>query len=63
MIDVGQAAEALAMLDAIPMKVLVQMDLEPGLPARLSGERARGLMALGRATEAKPMLRQAVVDM
>lgn len=60
MIEMGQAAEALALLEAIPMKILVQMDLEPGLPACLSGERARGLMALRRATE---MLRQAVMDM
>lgn len=61
--DLGQPAAALELLDAIPAHNLAQFDPAPGLAPRVSAERARALLALGRAAEAKPMLRQAVLDM
>lgn len=63
LIDLGQAAQALTLLEAIPMPALARADQQPGLEARVAAERARALMALGRHGEAKSTLRQAVVDM
>lgn len=63
LIDLGQAAAALELLDGIPMQLLAHADQSPGLQARVAAERARSLLALGRGAEAKPMLRQAVLDM
>lgn len=63
LIDLGQAAQALAALDAIPMSALARFDQQPGLEARVAAERARALIALKRHDEAKPLLRKAVADM
>ena len=63
LIEMGQAAAALELLDGIPIKFLATQDQYPGLQGRVVAERARALLALGRAAEAKPMLRQAVLDM
>ena len=63
LIDMRQAAAALDLLDGIPIKFLSVHDQLPGLQGRVAAERARALLVLGRDAEAKPMLRQAVLDM
>ncbi len=61
--DMGQPADALVALDRIDKNLLPMFLQSPGLEAWVSAERARMLLALGRADEAKLLLQTAVPAM
>jgi len=60
MIDLGQAAPALAILQPLDWKVIATTSPSENWPWRLQGQRGRALLKLGQVSQAKPLLQEAV---